>query len=436
MCGILYSSNAEGFSDLEMLKRRGPEAFIEVKNELGYFAHSMLNTIGQNTPQPYLTKSGIMLYNGSTYNSGKSNDTKWIGDRLDDNLDNTLEVVRSLNGEYAFIHVTDKFVVFCVDHFDQRNMWFYHDKHTKKLTIASVPNVVQQKHHKTWRAEGNKIYIIDRSDYSVSVQTNKYFDLTQTVDHLDFVFEKFERSIEMRYDHNLAVNLVSSGIDSGVINCATHKLFGVVDAVCDPKGEEIDVIKQRMSVHDIIVLPNHKGHQIDKERMFHGILAKNEIWDDTSVNSLINIMKQYVKRKRKKKIVLIGQGGDELYNDWHQQSMGLKWTRTNGSFPSSLEFVWPWHNHNRQLHLCNTRTDFIAGYFGLEARNPLLDIDLVQAWLNTTSELKNTSTKHWMKMYMDQEQYPYTNKKVHWNDVQATDYRTDEWKLTNKNSLQ
>ena len=64
-----------------MLKRRGPEGFTEQTNELGYFAHSMLNTIGENTPQPYQTKNGMLLYNGSTYNSGLDNDTEWIGKR-------------------------------------------------------------------------------------------------------------------------------------------------------------------------------------------------------------------------------------------------------------------------------------------------------------------------------------------------------------------
>ena len=114
MCGILFSYNSDNFSDLEMLKRRGPEGFTEQTNELGYFAHSMLNTIGENTPQPYQTKNGMLLYNGSTYNSGLDNDTEWIGKRLDDNVGNTVDVVKELNGEYALIYVTEKNVVFCV----------------------------------------------------------------------------------------------------------------------------------------------------------------------------------------------------------------------------------------------------------------------------------------------------------------------------------
>ena len=110
MCGILYSKDSSGFLDLEMLKRRGPEGFTEQYTDLGYFAHSMLTTIGTNTPQPYQTKFGTLLYNGSTYNSGGENDTQWIGQRLDDKLDNTLDVVRELTGEYAFIYVTDRHV--------------------------------------------------------------------------------------------------------------------------------------------------------------------------------------------------------------------------------------------------------------------------------------------------------------------------------------
>ena len=425
MCGILYSQDSNGFSDLEMLKRRGPEGFTEVKNELGYFAHSMLNTIGQNTTQPYYTKSGILLYNGSTYNSGGKNDTTWIGDHLDDNLQNTLDVIRQLNGEYAFIYVTEKNIVFCVDHFDSRNLWFYHDIETKSITVASLPNIVQQKHDRSWRAYGNKIYIFDRKNYTIQTEVNKVWNLEQHVPHLDFVFESFERAISRRYDPKTSTNLLSSGFDSGVINCATHKLFGTVDCVCDPDKEVIETIKERMTVHKAVILPNFGEHHKDKEVMFHGIIANTTIWEDPCVDGLINLMKKYV-RKRNKKIVIKGNGGDEIYNNWQSQKGGYMWTKTNGAFPSSLELIWPWHNDHERMQVTNTRSDMIAGFNGLEARNPLLDTELVQAWLNTKSNLKN-SYKYWMKKYMEDHQYPYTMKKVHsWSDP----YQPPEWMLT------
>ena len=427
MCGILYSQDSTGFSDFEMLKRRGPEGFTELENDLGYFAHSMLNTIGESTPQPYHTKSGILLYNGSTYNSGKDNDTLWLGEKLDDNLDNTLDVVRELNGEYALIYVTEKNIVFCVDHFDNRNLWFYHNKDTRQLTLASIPNVVHQKHKSSWRAEGNKIYIMDRHDFSITTVTNKVFNLDQKINHFDYVFEQFEQAVRARYNPETSTNLLSSGFDSGVVNCATYKIFNEVDCVCDPDKEIIATIKERIELHKAVILPNFQGHQEDKEKMFHGILPRDDVWDDASVDPLINLMKGYVI-KRHKKIVLFGNGGDEIYNDWQGQVQGFKWTKTNGSFPPSLQLVWPWHNYHGRMQLTNTRCDFIAGYFGLETRNPLLDVNLVQAWINTTCERKN-SYKSWMKAYMDQEKYPYTMKKIH---SFVDEYKPDTWKLTKK----
>ena len=429
MCGILYSQNSKGFSDFEMLKRRGPEGFQELENNLGYFAHSMLNTIGDNTPQPYSTKHGILLYNGSTYNSGKLNDTNWIGEKLDDNLDNTLAVIRSLNGEYAFVYVTEKHVVFGVDHFDNRNLWIYHDKDARQLTVASVPNVISQKHENSWRVDGNKIYILDRHDFSVSIVTNKVFNLDQKNDHFDYVFEKFEKAIENRYNPNITTNLLSSGFDSGVVSCATQKIFKEVDCVGDPDKEVIETLKQRVALHKGVILPNFKGHQEDKEKMFHGILARNDIWDDPCVNAIINLLKRYIV-KRNKKVIMTGNGGDDIYNDWQQQQSGHIWSKTNGSFPSSLQLVWPWHNFKGRMQLTNTRTDFLAGYFGIETRNPLTDIDLVQAWINTTNKRKN-SYKSWMKVYMDQEKYPYTMTKVHsFREV----YKPDDWKVTKQDS--
>jgi hypothetical protein len=82
------------------------------------------------------------------------------------------------------------------------------------------------------------------------------------------------------------------------------------------------------------------------------------------------------------------------------------------------------------MQLTNTRIDFIAGYYGLEARNPLLDVELVQAWINIQSKLKN-SYKSWMKSYMEAHDYPFTMEKIHsWSEP----YTPDEWKITKQNN--
>ena len=76
MCGYYYSN--KHLSNIEYLKRRGPEGWQTLDHEHGKFGHAMLNTIGTLTKQPYQTKYGILLYNGSTYNSKGDNDSKWL----------------------------------------------------------------------------------------------------------------------------------------------------------------------------------------------------------------------------------------------------------------------------------------------------------------------------------------------------------------------
>ena len=85
MCGILFSNDKQDLGSTEMLERRGPEATNSITNDLGYFFHSNLNTIGHSTIQPLKCKNGVLLYNGSTYGM-KGNDAimtpafmgKWV----------------------------------------------------------------------------------------------------------------------------------------------------------------------------------------------------------------------------------------------------------------------------------------------------------------------------------------------------------------------
>lgn len=428
MCGILYSQDSNNFSDLSTLRKRGPEGFVEISNELGYFAHSMLHTIGEKVEQPLMDQQGVLLYNGSCYNSGSDNDAKWLSQQLDKNTDSNIDVIKNLNGEFAIVYVTDQHILFCVDPFDQRNLWFYHDQETKQLTVSSIPNLVKNKHHHCLRVEGNKIYIIDRNNFKIIVKNNKVFDLHQSINHFDHVFESFEQSVKRRYNPKSSINLLSSGFDSGVINCATHKIFDKVECVSDPSKEDRKCILDRLSIHGGNILPNYQGETKKRKEMFHDLIPINDIWDDPLVNPLVYIIENYIKPKNKK-IVLTGNGGDEIYNDYQNQMGGFHWARTLGSFPSSLDLVWPWHNfsHSR-LMLNNIRMDLICGYFGLEARNPLLDVDLVQSWLNTTHTSKNQTYKSWMRAYMQESNYPISDKfKYSWGQGV---HQEDDWKLS------
>ena len=414
MCGILFSQNNSNIKDLDLdlLKRRGPEGFKDYVNPYGYFAHSLLNTIGEKVIQPFETKHGILLYNGSTYNSRGKNDTKWIGNQLDSNLSNTVELIRSLRGEYALIYVTDKHIVFCADQFFQRNLWFYYNQNDKIISICSLPNIVANKHGAVWQAEENKIYVIDKQTFKLDIIKNYEWNLDQTVNHYDFVFEKFESAIKDRHETAITTYLLSSGVDSGLVNCAAIKFFKKVKSVCDINGEDRDIIAQRLKLNPGKVTI-YTGEQQEKAEIFNKILS-SDIFLQRETDPLIHIVKNFVS-KNNNKVLITGNGGDEIYNDYQEQLYGYKRGRSNGKFPDNLSLIWPWHNHRPRLLNANSRFDFITGYFGAETRNPLLDRSLVQAWLNTTSKLKNKSYKDWMEIYLKEANYPYALNKVHWN---------------------
>ena len=397
-----------------MLERRGPESKHTITNDLGYFFHSNLNTIGDTTAQPLNSTKGILLYNGSTYGM-KGNDAAWLSNQLDDSHSHSIEVIRSLRGEYALIYVTDTHIIFCSDHFYQRNLWFYHSERNKEITISSIPSNIITKHGAAWRCDENKIYSLDKSDFSIKCLTNKSWNFTQYKNNFDTVFEKFEEAVMYRHDPTTATNLQSSGIDSGVINAATHKLYGSeFSSICDVRLECKDTLAKRNLLHRTYPV-SYTGVQPERDHL-ETIMPNTDVWDRTELDPMLNILREYVTVKKNHKVLITGNGGDEIYNDWQGQTGGKRLGKSCGQWPEDMQLIWPYHNHHPRLTKTNTVIDFACGYYGVEVRNPMLDCEVVQAWLNTTVDLKNSKYKGWMQEYMKMVGYPFTKQKIHFNE--------------------
>ena len=125
MCGYYYSYNIPVVTVTNSILLRGPEQFnrLDVENE--HFGHALLSTQGTSPPQPIQNKHGTLVYNGSTYNSN-DNDTAWIVNNLDDQLETTVDLIKSLIGEYSVTYVTDTHIVFAVDQWSSKNLFFYY----------------------------------------------------------------------------------------------------------------------------------------------------------------------------------------------------------------------------------------------------------------------------------------------------------------------
>ena len=114
-----------------------------------------------------------------------------------------------------------------------------------------------------------------------------------------------------------------------------------------------------------------------------------------------------------KRIILGGDGGDDIYSDYGYKGERMrKQSRFGGHFPGDLDTVWPWTSNN-VFQTYHNRTEIVGGYHGIEYRCPFMSTELIQAWLNTTHELKNKKYKGWMAQYMLDHNYPYADMEEH-----------------------
>ena len=132
--------------------------------------------------------------------------------------------------------------------------------------------------------------------------------------------------------------------------------------------------------------------------------------DNEDTIGTMAIIKQLMWRKKTPRVLINGIGGDEVYSDYGVLGQPMRWeSNFGGLFPKDLAHVWPWHD---RVHDWMDRDDLVAGFYGVATRYPLLDRELVQAWLNTTHGLKNRGYKDWLRCYMEEKKYPFTDVKT------------------------
>lgn len=411
MCGLWFSNSSKiTNTPKQNLKLRGPELYNEVSNNLGHFGHALLNTVGEQVIQPVHNHHGQLIYNGSIYNTN-TNDTNYIISQLDENLDNNINVIRNLLGEYALCYVTDQNIIFCVDQWGTKNLWFSLDQNSKEIAVSSDRSLLVDTFGFAWIAEDNKIYIVDKKDFSIQKITNTHWNFEQKTSHYDHVFETFEQAVKNRHRDSDTTYLLSSGYDSGVISCCAQKLFSKIDSVTIAGSENKKVLASRCRLHGSNVL-KLVSSEIEQDIIKFYELYPFDFIKSASARNFTFIIKKHIMKKDNK-IIISGVGGDELFSDYAHPDEKGRLGKIQGVWPSNLDLLYPWHNiYDTKLERQLKRNDFIAGQFGKEIRTPLLDQKLFQAWLNTSVKLKNSGYKSWMKQYMDLHDYAHCDEKI------------------------
>jgi asparagine synthetase B (glutamine-hydrolysing) len=108
------------------------------------------------------------------------------------------------------------------------------------------------------------------------------------------------------------------------------------------------------------------------------------------------------------RVYLSGSGADETISDYAISGKPIfSHSNFSGIFPSDLKEIFPWpsfYGSTQRSYL--GKEECIAGNYGLDTRYPFLDVDVVQAYLNLKSNLKNMKYKAPIFNYLVKEKMP------------------------------
>jgi asparagine synthetase B (glutamine-hydrolysing) len=113
------------------------------------------------------------------------------------------------------------------------------------------------------------------------------------------------------------------------------------------------------------------------------------------------------------KVILSGQGPDEIYSDYGFQGKKIyEHSNFGGLFPENLSEIFPWNSFfGSSMESYIAKEEYVGGAYGIEVRYPFLDKNVVQEFLWLDHTLKNADYKSPIKFYFDTVNYPYAVEK-------------------------
>ena len=420
MPGIFYSSIDDiTKADFTLLEHRGSK-FSELTNSLGHFKCATSTDFNQIVAN----NTGMLMLDGFVFNSiNELCDVNWLSQQFSNDFDHNIEIVRNLKGEFSITWITDEKVMFFSDYAGYRPLFFSYDE--KHISLCNITNIIFELTGSYYKTKANSAYCWERRTGSINKKQIYYFDLTQNVNNWDTVFEKFENSIKCYYSNLKSVTLISSGYDSSVIACAVNKIFPDYNNFyyVYSEYENNQVMEQRSKIHDFETIylakdnwskntkPLYKDtYKIYKKLPNKFILQcrtvrddmKNTFTDNQNIAAVYwELCKNYMDNEQ---FIMTGEGADDVFSDAGYKGIRLRPTDSQfgGLFPRDLEIEWPW-----VFPFASNRNLTFTGQQQKDVATPLSDKDLVQAFLNTTQDLKNSRYKAWLAQYMEDHNYPY-----------------------------
>ncbi len=440
MCSILCSNLIKDDYDKYnfYLEKRGPDSTNTIKIGDYTFLHNLLSMTGDFVTQPFVENDIICLYNGEIYNykdygSFKSDGEclipmyKEFGDKF----------IKKLIGEFAIIlfDLKNEKLIISSDIFKTKPLFYSTDEGNFGCSTFCTP-LEEAGHKNVIKMPPNTTRVFDLKSLELIEENSVYdFDLNQHKDTFDDWNIAFKNSIKRRtqdFSRKIFIGL-SSGYDSGGIclellnQNIPFKAYSVVGTENDEifnyrwkciensnisTYEKLHKSDDLYNKHHKYVLENVEKFQytIDSVCPYTNQKTYTEYWnmsDDYGAKWLSYVCSHAKNDDRK--MYLSGMGADELFSDYgFRGTRFMKHSNFGGNFPDDLKSIFPWNSfYGSSMESYLAKEEYIGGSYGLEARYPYLDVDVVQEFLWLSPELKNSVYKSVIDNYLEEHNFPF-----------------------------
>lgn len=428
MCSILVTNKR--VTDLarvnRFLKKRGPDSTNFVQHNGYFFLHNLLSLTGEFSSQPLIDFENqiVCLFNGEIYNYRDFGDFPSDGYSLISAYrQHGLDFPKSLDGEFALVLVDFKndLMVVATDSFSTKPLWLSIEK--KQIGVATYRSGLDQLGFgRIRKIAANKIEVYKLATFEKTAESRSVdFNLEQYKDDYDDWICAFQQAVGKRAFHSPRQKIflgLSSGYDSGALACELTGQAVDFKAYTVSALEDPDIIARRhhrLSNGQVINLTKSEFHRLKtkitlecEDYMQSETSGRTyNIKGDQGTFGVACICDLAIRDGRR--IYFSGQGADEIlwdngYNDRNYRSASQRGAR----FPEDLSAIFPWPNFyggSQQMFLA--KEEHVAGTYGIEARYPYLDKNLVQEFLNLSPRLKNIKYKSTIHEYLVRNDYPF-----------------------------
>jgi asparagine synthetase B (glutamine-hydrolysing) len=432
MCSFIFSTLQPTTNDFNrIMALRGPDYTQSHTIEGCFFCHNLLSMRGDYVGQPYVadTNDVVVMFNGEIYSCPEdyTSEARYLYDLY---KKMGAACFSELDGEYSIVIVDfGKSVVHVArDCFGTKPLFFgasgdefgfasYRDA----LTVLGFDEVRPLKPNHAVEYSLDRTRIIEREIYS--------FNLAQYKSDMADWSAAFDRAVAKRVKHMRGKAFVglSSGYDSGAIAASLISqdkdfISVTVEGREDPEVVEGRILAVRASGNQAITIPdselnveelrgwldenvedqpyvivNDEGQRVESGKSVH---------KDKAALILAGVCKR--AKAEGALVYLSGSGADEIVSDYGFD--GRKFfahSNFGGKFPNNLLGRFPWssfYGSTQAAYLA--KEEMVAGSFGMEARYPYLDVEVVQEYLSLRSEVKNGIYKSVIRNYLDKRDFP------------------------------